>query len=239
MLGLIKYYLKVIKYNNYKLPISLKYHLKIYQRWQEQIKSDKKPHELELPWISIMAFDYIDTFLNKRSKNDVKIFEYGSGGSSYYFQKLCHSLVSIEHDKKWFSILQKKPSYNLNNWNYKLIEPECHNLSVLDCSNPDYFTSCFIGYEYCSFKKYVIEIEKYPDEYFDLILIDGRSRVSCLKYSRNKLKKGGLLILDNADRSRYFKFPIIDKNDFKLVLDHTGALICSNSFVQTNIYVKI
>lgn len=42
------------------------------------------------------------------------------------------------------------------------------------------------------------------DAKFDYILVDGRSRVSCLKIALSKIKEdGGILVLDNSERPRY------------------------------------
>lgn len=49
--------------------------------------------------------------------------------------------------------------------------------------------------------------DKYPDEYFDLIIVDGDSpshsqdtRYQCVEKSIRTLKKGGVLFFDNAER---------------------------------------
>lgn len=38
------------------------------------------------------------------------------------------------------------------------------------------------------------------DEYYDIIFVDGINRVNCVLGCYNKLKKGGLLILDDSNR---------------------------------------
>lgn len=81
-------------------------------------------------------------------------------------------------------------------------------------------------------------IKKFPDNYFDIVLVDGRSRPSCLFHSLNKVKKGGLLVLDNAEREYYLCKGIIDKNKYKLILSLNSALISNSVFTQTNIYSK-
>ena len=54
-----------------------------------------------------------------------------------------------------------------------------------------------------SFEDYVLYINKWPDYFFDLVLVDGRSRLACLRAAINKVKLGGILMLDNSDYSRY------------------------------------
>ena len=56
-----------------------------------------------------------------------------------------------------------------------------------------------------NFKEYVSSIDGFPNEYFDMILIDGRSRFSCWRHCRNKIKDGGYVVLDNSDRKNYYK----------------------------------
>lgn len=50
--------------------------------------------------------------------------------------------------------------------------------------------------------------ENFDDNYFDLVLIDGRDRVKCAMSAMSKVKVGGVLMLDNAERERYQ--PIVD-----------------------------
>jgi predicted O-methyltransferase YrrM len=46
-------------------------------------------------------------------------------------------------------------------------------------------------------------IEQYDNEYFDSVIVDGRDRVKCIESSASKVKKGGILILDNSERLEY------------------------------------
>ena len=41
----------------------------------------------------------------------------------------------------------------------------------------------------------------YPDDTFDVVVVDGRERVRCFQHSVAKVKPGGLLILDDVDRA--------------------------------------
>ena len=47
-------------------------------------------------------------------------------------------------------------------------------------------------------------ITAFPDESFDLVLVDGQDeRVGCVESAAPKLKRGGLLVLDDSDRPEY------------------------------------
>ena len=50
--------------------------------------------------------------------------------------------------------------------------------------------------------------DRFEDETFDLILIDGRDRVKCFQKSLRLLKKEGIIMLDNSEREDYS--PVFD-----------------------------
>ncbi len=222
------------------MNISLLNHIQIYTKWKNQIKKDQKPYEAQLPWITIASFEKIIGYLNGLKLQDIRIFEYGSGGSSYFFLNHADIVVSVEHDKLWYSQLKNySKNGHFGHWDYRLIPPDQMESSpAINALNPINYSSDQNPYQNLSFKKYVTSIEDYPDEYFDLVLIDGRSRVSCLFHAQNKVKKGGWIVLDNAERDRYFKFETLNTAQFELIFNHYGALICTPSYVQTNIYLK-
>jgi hypothetical protein len=113
-------------------------------------------------------------FLDEKVNRSLNIFEYGSGSSTAYWASKCNTVVSVEHDYTWYNTTRQTIS-NLS------------NASV-------HFKN--LGDEYISFiKKQNID--------FDIILIDGRMRVECIYASISKLKKSGIIILDNSERLRY------------------------------------
>lgn len=56
-----------------------------------------------------------------------------------------------------------------------------------------------------NFSAYVKAIEAYTDASFDLVIVDGRVRHSCITHAISKVKKVGLLLVDNADRNYYLQ----------------------------------
>ena len=51
--------------------------------------------------------------------------------------------------------------------------------------------------------KYVNSINSYPDNHFDLVLVDGLDRNDCCAAAVNKIKRGGYLMLDDSGRKQY------------------------------------
>lgn len=153
------------------------------------------------PWIVFSAIDFLGT-LNLEGK---KVFEYGSGGSTLFWLSKGCDVVSVEHDPKWFqrmtSLITQKTQID-----YELIEPEslpADKLQTSDPANPDHYVTSFdIPKKF--FKKYVCLIDQFEKNSFDIVLIDGRCRPSCIKHAINKVKKSGYIVIDNADRDYYF-----------------------------------
>ena len=152
----------------------------------------KKP----IPWMNYNVVSYINLSLGR----SVNIFEYGSGSSTLYWVARCSRLISVEHDKNFHDKIsvQLVPSIQ-----YLLIMSEINNLAdFYDPASPDLFQSSDLKNH--SFEKYVKSIDAFQDEYFDVVVVDGRARPSCIKRSVSKIKSGGVLIVDNSDREYYW-----------------------------------
>jgi hypothetical protein len=234
----LKYIAKIIIYNGFKEGFKISKNLSIYREWITQIKSKKQPLQLELPWLTIDAKNYMEKFL-KNNKNS-KVFEYGSGGSSLFFSKLASEVYSIEHDPKWFSVVCDVMKNKLmRNWSGFLIEPEIvGSENTKNINNPNDYYSSDSNYINRQFVKYSNSISKFEDGYFDLVLIDGRSRPSCIMNSFNKLRIGGLLIIDNSEREYYYEKTLKYLINYNLEVNTFSALIGTPQFTRTNIYRK-
>ncbi|EKD66861.1 MAG: hypothetical protein ACD_49C00005G0003 [uncultured bacterium (gcode 4)] len=159
---------------------------------------DSKKH---IPWIVFEAKDWLDEHL----KSNMKVFEWGSGGSTFYFSKRVDEIVSIEYNKEWYSkVIEAISIENIKNCKYFFIEPKRNFIAkFLPYHSSTYISKTFKEYEGLFFNEYVKKIDQFPDEYFDLIFIDGRSRSSCIAHSIKKIKRGGFLMLDNSERKLY------------------------------------
>jgi len=225
----LKYLYHVYKKNGLHVKPNIIHHFFIYKEWKAINSKGKSLLELQLPWISVASKNMISDFLQKNGR--LNIFEFGSGGSSLFFNNNGAKLISIEHDKEWFNKLNEIKEKTNTQWQIIHVPPEIKNVSQK-------YPSVFPGYENADFSSYVKSIDTYENDTFDLILVDGRCRLKCLKHARKKVKIGGWIVLDNAERKRYFEEEVLDKLHFKLIFDHYGALIGSYQFVKTNIYCR-
>ncbi len=112
--------------------------------------------------------------LDKSLSKQSRVLEFGSGMSTIWFAKRAGMICSVEDYRPWYEKVKiHLEARGLGNVKYRLAEN---------------------AQEYCSFG---------ADEEagFDLILVDGSHRSACVDKSRNLLRPGGILYLDNSDNS--------------------------------------
>lgn len=202
-------------------------------RW---VRSQSTNYLLSMPspWLTFGSIDFVKAWL----RPDLTIFEYGSGGSTLFW--LTHkpkSVVSVEHDPKWHMLLSSHiaPAAPIER---RLILPDALPPGPpLDPADPTTYASTDAAWLGHSFRNYATQIDDFPDNYFDVVLVDGRARPACLWHSAGKVRVGGLLILDNADVAHYLartaaRLTRYTKTEFY------GAGPINNTYWQTNVYLR-
>jgi len=173
---------------------------KFVDLWIRSLLPWHTPLSDQVPMITFKAGAWLESYLKPR----MSVFEYGSGGSTIFFSKRVNNLISVEHDKYWYSKVSSMISKEgISNCQYLLFEPEkmiSGEMPSYDCKS---YTSKGTEYTGMSFKNYVKSIENYPDGSFDLVLVDGVARPSCILSALSKIRSGGYLMLDNSERSHY------------------------------------
>ena len=111
-------------------------------------------------------------YLEQLDFSDASVFEYGSGNSTLFWAARAKHVVSVEDDRAWFQKLSEKRP------------PNCELILETDL------------YEYPGVIGRV-------DGLFDVIVIDGaargNTRLKCARLAIERLRKGGMIILDNSD----------------------------------------
>lgn len=167
---------------------------KWYFHWRFSLNDNSSPLYDELPWITYGAIDWLSRHLTR----EMSIFEWGSGGSTIFWAKHVKQVVTVEHDPLWYKEVKRLTvEKGYNNVHLSLVEP------VQSEGNENLYTSTVAKYHNYSFWQYVKEIDNYPNEYFDIVFVDGRARIGCMKHAINKIKNNGYLILDNSERIEY------------------------------------
>src|SRR5579863_2439198 len=68
------------------------------------VLGNKTPADLELPWFSYAAIDFLKDYLQP----DMSVCEYGSGGSTLFFSHRVKSVHSIEDNSEWFDVISNR-----------------------------------------------------------------------------------------------------------------------------------
>jgi len=217
------------------MPGNILLFMKYYPAWLKYLQPGLNAVTEKLPWISFSAID----FIKKMVRKDMIVFEYGSGGSTLFWASRVKKIISVEHDPEWY--LRMKTALELQqikNVEYILAEPvNDAQFSEKQFENPDHFVSSDKDYPGKNFEDYVRKIDHYPDRFFDMIIVDGRARPSCIKYSLSKLKTNGLLIVDNTERKYYLApFPF-NKGSWK-IRTFAGPVPFMYDFSETTILEK-
>lgn len=224
-INIFKYFLKIL---------NIKGQRRYAFRW---LSSVRRGYLLDrrIPW---MPYDVIE-FLKKHVHKGACVFEYGTGGSTLFWLSLGTSCVAIEHDQEWYNVIHERLNSS-DIIDYRLIPPEqCHDQSQhLNHADPDIYISSGPQFQGYNFFNYVSQIDSFPDEYFDIVLIDGRARPSCIKHSIKKVKVNGMLIVDDSDRLYYFSKTISYLENFERK-QFCGVCPGLDSLKYTDVYRRV
>lgn len=174
--------------------------LRDYWPWVKSMAFSNGPLEDALPWMPFVAIRHLETLLSP----DSRVFEFGAGGSTIFFSTRVAQLVSVEHDRGWLTRTEEAMRTRELSWKSIFAPPVTLTKPIaISPSDLNSYTTSDAQFAGKSFHQYAKAIDFYPDRHFDVILIDGRSRPSCFLHSIPKIKSGGYIILDNAERLSY------------------------------------
>ena len=148
-------------------------------------------------------------FLKRRVNRDLSVFEYGCGGSTLWWSSRVREVVSVEHDREWFLKMSAKKPANVSMYQIDLERNGAYSKKIGSFANA-----------------------------FDIIVIDGRDRVNCARNSLGALKRDGVIIWDNSDRSEYQDgYDFLFRHGFKK-LEFVGLCPGVNLKTETGIFYK-
>jgi hypothetical protein len=156
------------------------------------------------PWIRREAVLILNKLLNK----NMLAMEWGSGSSSIWYLNRVRHLISVEHNIEWSKLVKSRIRKLMRNkdlnWTLKIIPPSPVTESEENQLSEDlkWTASSSINGTFVDYISAPV-----PPEYkgnFDLIIVDGRARMGCLRRAVQLLKReGGILVLDNSERKIY------------------------------------
>ncbi len=139
------------------------------------------PLDLRLPWFSWGAIRYLDGFI----KPGMKVFEWGSGGSTLFFADRQCDVYSVEDNPQWHQRMNDKAANAINNIVLQHIPYDfnkAENFLNSEYLNPD------------------VELSN-----FDIIVVDGtegaiKVRPQCFEKAQVSAKKKSIIIVDDSWR---------------------------------------
>ena len=131
----------------------------------------------DYPWLTRQANEILQSWLRK---TDVGL-EWGAGRSTVWFSKRVANLTSVEHDLVWYEKVKAQIAVH-GIGNVHLCPIKLPLTLDKSQSNP-----------------YVAIVDSFPNNGLDFVLVDGKYRIECTFKVLNKIKPGGLLIIDNIN----------------------------------------
>lgn len=169
--------------------------------------------DLEIPWFSYAAIDYLETYLQP----NMSVFEFGSGGSTLFFAKRTKHVRTVENELAWFDRVSQR-----------LKDKSIHNVEIqlrqFDVKNP-------ADFEHSEYLKAMAETM------FDVIVLDGAEewtqvRPICFQHAEQRVNPGGIIIVD--DSWRYTKLRATAKAKRHQVFRSVGP--CRPGVTSTDLY---
>jgi len=147
---------------------------------------------LDVPWWTLDAADEVARFLEERP--EARVFEWGSGASTFWLARRAVSVHSVEHDVAWAASMARDLPANASVTPVPAATTKPGGAAAVTSRKP--------GFAGLDFSEYVGAIDR-VDGLFDVIVIDGRAREACLPRAIGRLSPDGLIVFDNVERSRY------------------------------------
>jgi hypothetical protein len=112
-----------------------------------------------------------------------RIFEFGSRNSTAWFSRRAGSVLSVERDEAWAKRQQDRFSANV-----ELLHRPCSGSE--DWASAD--------------DPYIATLSSYLPDRFDVIVVDGMARNTCMQAVTTYAQGSEIVVVDNADRPAYY-----------------------------------
>lgn len=146
-----------------------------YMRARLVEMADHRRHPKD-PWLTRQAIEILKDYLKKSDR----ALETGSGRSTVWFAERVGELISIEHNRDWYERVRA----GLQGKDYAHVD---YRLFEQDPGRPD------------DEQEYVRFVAGLDDESLDFALIDGAYRDHCALHAMKKLRRGGMMVIDNVN----------------------------------------
>lgn len=172
--------------------------------WLRSLRSRGDPIRDGMPWITVGAIPVLAGAVSRGAR----VLEWGAGGSTIFFLRAGAALTTVEHEPSWADRVRREVARlgdeAAARWSLHVVLPE-ENPETIPGDPADHrdYRSGREGEGQRRFESYVRVAEHLAPASFDVVLVDGRARPSCLVAATPLVRPGGLLVLDDSERERY------------------------------------
>jgi len=208
---------------------------------QRPVRADGTP----VPWFTFAAIEFLERIVRRTDR----VFEYGAGNSTLWWQSRVSSVASVEHDLAWTQALQPRLGENVvlrHVPQYQLCEVaqmpvvEHFQTRMRRTDWPSYDAAKIVrrGLDDEGFTGYAAAISESPTPY-DIVIIDGMARRLCAEFAVRHVDKDGIIILDNSNRRDYdAAFDILQEAGFRQIpfwglVPGADFMTCTSIFTRT------
>lgn len=174
--------------------------------WRNAVPQDANGNAI--PWFTYPAIEFLKDILS----SEMRVFEYGSGFSTVFFNSRAKEVISVEHNPDWAQrILSDNPEFDIRIRPLGSAQSETSD-ALLDRYEAQEFHEPTLGSRELDimhgllnrdFASYAAELLSKPQGYFDLIVVDGMARQLCGLAAIEAVAELGFIVLDNSDRWQY------------------------------------
>jgi hypothetical protein len=134
---------------------------------------ERMPVNAEGEPIPLMTYPAVE-FLAQRVPAKSAVFEYGAGNSTVWWAPRVKRLEVVEHDEVWYERVRAQGPDHVRMHLIPLVRGGAYCRKILDEQGA-----------------------------FDVVVIDGRDRVHCVRNAVQALKPSGVIVWDDSRRDRY------------------------------------
>lgn len=195
------------------VPWEMLRHPRHAANWAHDRISSAGPAAQGLPWIAWPCIDFMSDYVQSTHR----IFEWGGGGSTLFFLKKGCRVTTVESSAEWVRELEQQ---------IQTLGPEARSrwdlrfVAIADNNDP-------------AVPEYIGQVEDGAP--WDLVMVDGWSRLKCLLAGMHHVKSGGVLVLDNANQRQFDSVPGVmerwERHKFR------GLGVARSWVTQTDAYV--
>jgi len=150
----------------------------------------------DMPWWNQRAIRHLES----QMRPGHRVFEWGSGGSTAWFQAQGAQVTSVEHNPGWVQKVRARcPGADV-----RAVPGVTAGLTA-----EPYLTHNLFGDGCRYFDDYIAAIGEFPDRSLDIVLVDGMCRAECFQQAIPKVRPGGLLIIDDSDMPPYRSLAVL------------------------------